>query len=144
MVCPSAGTEAAGTARPPDPQAGKQSVNEVGIGSSTISEPQKHPTYKILGQDVKNILYMVRDTQILFQSRKIATMSVSSQLLATETTSTSNPKRPTEHETNNTFVLSPAREFSYEETPIPELRTSRDVRVRVIATGLCGSDVGDR
>jgi L-iditol 2-dehydrogenase len=47
-------------------------------------------------------------------------------------------------ETNNTFVLSPAREFYYDETPIPELRTSRDVRVRVVATGLCGSDVGCR
>jgi L-iditol 2-dehydrogenase len=51
--------------------------------------------------------------------------------------------RPGPTETNKSFVLSAAREFSYEERPAPELRTSRDVRVRVIATGLCGSDVSD-
>jgi L-iditol 2-dehydrogenase len=44
-------------------------------------------------------------------------------------------------EINESFVLSPARQFTFEERPIPELRTPRDVRVRVIATGLCGSDV---
>lgn len=50
--------------------------------------------------------------------------------------------KPGPTEINNTFVLTPAREFHYEETPVPELRTSRDIRVRVVATGLCGSDVG--
>lgn len=53
------------------------------------------------------------------------------------------PTKPGTSEINNTFVLTPAREFHYEERPVPELRTSRDIRVRVIATGLCGSDVGD-
>ncbi|KAJ4287159.1 Endo-1,4-beta-xylanase 2 [Kalmusia sp. IMI 367209] len=43
--------------------------------------------------------------------------------------------------TNYSFVLSPSRQFSYEEKSIPELRKSTDVRVRVIATGLCGSDI---
>ncbi|KAB5546892.1 chaperonin 10-like protein, partial [Coniochaeta sp. 2T2.1] len=51
------------------------------------------------------------------------------------------PERTKGDEVNSSFVLSPEREFYYEERPVPELRTPRDVRVRVIATGLCGSDV---
>ncbi|KAH4956770.1 hypothetical protein HBI78_196480 [Parastagonospora nodorum] len=43
--------------------------------------------------------------------------------------------------TNESFVLSPERQFSFENRSIPALRTSRDVRVRIIATGLCGSDI---
>ncbi|KAL1604743.1 Endo-1,4-beta-xylanase 2 [Paraconiothyrium brasiliense] len=43
--------------------------------------------------------------------------------------------------TNRSFVLSPSLKFSYEERPTPALRTTRDVRVRIIATGLCGSDI---
>lgn len=46
--------------------------------------------------------------------------------------------------TNRSFVLSPARLFSFEDRPVPELQSSRHVRVRVVATGLCGSDVGAR
>lgn len=42
---------------------------------------------------------------------------------------------------NQSFVLSPSRTFSFEDRPVPELQTRRHVRVRVIATGLCGSDV---
>jgi hypothetical protein len=44
---------------------------------------------------------------------------------------------------NEAFVLSPARHFTFENRPIPEFRSSRDVRVRIVATGLCGSDVCD-
>ncbi|KAH7072266.1 chaperonin 10-like protein [Paraphoma chrysanthemicola] len=46
----------------------------------------------------------------------------------------------TEH-VNKSFVLSPSRQFSFESRPVPQLQTSRDVLVRVIATGLCGSDI---
>ncbi|KAF2134002.1 GroES-like protein, partial [Dothidotthia symphoricarpi CBS 119687] len=42
---------------------------------------------------------------------------------------------------NRALVLSPSLEFSYEERTIPTFRTSRDVIVRIIATGLCGSDI---
>lgn len=44
-------------------------------------------------------------------------------------------------ETNHAFVLSPSRTFSFEDRPLPELKSSRHVRVRIVATGLCGSDV---
>ncbi|CAN9393217.1 unnamed protein product [Alternaria alternata] len=53
----------------------------------------------------------------------------------------SSPENPTTAPINKTFVLSPTKQFSYEDRPIPELRTPRHVRVRVVATGLCGSDV---
>jgi L-iditol 2-dehydrogenase len=43
--------------------------------------------------------------------------------------------------TNESFVLTPDKQFHFENRPIPKLRTARDVRVRIIATGLCGSDV---
>ncbi|KAE8154080.1 chaperonin 10-like protein [Aspergillus avenaceus] len=43
--------------------------------------------------------------------------------------------------TNKASVLSPERTFSYEERAIPTLQSERDVIVRVVATGLCGSDV---
>ncbi|KAL4925641.1 NAD(P)-dependent alcohol dehydrogenase [Aspergillus undulatus] len=39
------------------------------------------------------------------------------------------------------LVLYPGGKFSYEEREIPTLQTERDVIIRVIATGLCGSDV---
>lgn len=48
--------------------------------------------------------------------------------------------RPTV-ETNRAFVLSPSRAFSFEDRPLPRLQTSRHVRIRIVATGLCGSDV---
>ncbi|KAF2683177.1 GroES-like protein, partial [Lentithecium fluviatile CBS 122367] len=44
-------------------------------------------------------------------------------------------------EINFSCVLSASRKFSFEERLVPTLRSSRDVRVRVIATGLCGSDI---
>ncbi|KAH6639227.1 chaperonin 10-like protein [Boeremia exigua] len=44
-------------------------------------------------------------------------------------------------ETNQSFVLSPAKTFSFEDRPVPSLQSSRHVRIRVVATGLCGSDV---
>ena len=43
--------------------------------------------------------------------------------------------------TNTAFVLSPTRQFCYEQRPIPELPTPRHIRVGIVATGLCGSDV---
>ena len=39
------------------------------------------------------------------------------------------------------FVLQKPRSFNYEHRPKPAFRCSRDVVVKVIATGLCGSDV---
>jgi hypothetical protein len=53
----------------------------------------------------------------------------------------SSSENPTTAPINKTFVLSPTKQFSYEDRLIPELRTPRHVRVRVVATGLCGSDV---
>ncbi|KAF2024669.1 hypothetical protein EK21DRAFT_117579 [Setomelanomma holmii] len=49
--------------------------------------------------------------------------------------------RQSTEDCNEVFVLSPDRPFSCEKRPIPQLRNSRDVRVRIIATGLCGSDI---
>jgi hypothetical protein len=43
---------------------------------------------------------------------------------------------------NQAFVLHPGGSFHYEQRAIPTLRSERDVLVRIIATGLCGSDVG--
>ncbi|KAF2437992.1 GroES-like protein [Karstenula rhodostoma CBS 690.94] len=51
------------------------------------------------------------------------------------------PEAVLEEELNYSFVLSPAKQFTYEQRPILELPSSRHVRVRVIATGLCGSDI---
>lgn len=42
---------------------------------------------------------------------------------------------------NTAFVLDTNRQFSYESRPISELPSSKHVRVRVVAIGLCGSDV---
>lgn len=42
---------------------------------------------------------------------------------------------------NQAFVLSPTRQFSYEERTLSRHLSPRHVRVRVVATGLCGSDV---
>ncbi|KAF2183299.1 sorbitol dehydrogenase [Zopfia rhizophila CBS 207.26] len=42
---------------------------------------------------------------------------------------------------NRAFVLRPTGEFFYEERPPPILRSSRDVLVRIMVTGLCGSDI---
>jgi hypothetical protein len=45
------------------------------------------------------------------------------------------------HRSNNeSFVLNPAGYFSFEKRLIPQFRSPRDVRVRIVATGLCGSD----
>src|SRR5690349_8921105 len=43
---------------------------------------------------------------------------------------------------NEAFVLKPTGQFIYESRNVPALRSTRDVMVRVVATGLCGSDVG--
>ncbi|RHZ59277.1 NAD(P)-dependent alcohol dehydrogenase [Aspergillus thermomutatus] len=42
---------------------------------------------------------------------------------------------------NQAFVLHPGGSFEYEKRAVPILESDRDVLVRVIATGLCGSDV---
>ncbi|OJJ31250.1 hypothetical protein ASPWEDRAFT_54513 [Aspergillus wentii DTO 134E9] len=39
------------------------------------------------------------------------------------------------------FVLHPGGSFTYEERKVPSLQSDRDVLVRIMATGLCGSDV---
>ncbi|KAK4867146.1 hypothetical protein LT330_007888 [Penicillium expansum] len=43
--------------------------------------------------------------------------------------------------TNEAFVLHPGGTFAFEERSVPTLQSDRDVIVRVMATGLCGSDV---
>lgn len=42
---------------------------------------------------------------------------------------------------NHSFVLSPSKAFYFEDRPLQKLQTSRHVRIKVMATGLCGSDV---
>jgi hypothetical protein len=42
---------------------------------------------------------------------------------------------------NLSFVLDPNLSFSYEEREIPKVENSRDIVVRVVSTGVCGSDV---
>ncbi|KAL2832590.1 chaperonin 10-like protein [Aspergillus cavernicola] len=42
---------------------------------------------------------------------------------------------------NQALILHPGGSFTYEERPKPTLQSDRDVIVKVIATGLCGSDV---
>ncbi|KAF4314080.1 putative sorbitol xylitol [Botryosphaeria dothidea] len=42
---------------------------------------------------------------------------------------------------NDAFVLRPGGQFYYEERPAPTEATGRDVLIRVVATGICGSDV---
>lgn len=44
---------------------------------------------------------------------------------------------------NLSFVLRTDRTFAYETRQAPLPQTSRDVVVRVVATGLCGSDVSE-
>ncbi|KAK0653719.1 putative D-xylulose reductase A [Lasiodiplodia hormozganensis] len=44
-------------------------------------------------------------------------------------------------EVNDAFVLRPGGEFYYEQRPVPTAVTGRDVLIRVVATGICGSDV---
>lgn len=70
-------------------------------------------------------------------------MAVSTQVLEIDHIISQKPtllSRPSTR-TNTSFVLSETRQFSFEKRPIPQLLTSRHVRVRVVATGLCGSDV---
>ena len=68
-------------------------------------------------------------------------MSTTMEAIEAEQSSIANMETTSFPETNESFVLSPERQFSFENRSIPALRTSRDVRVRIIATGLCGSDV---
>ncbi|QKX52983.1 uncharacterized protein TRUGW13939_00054 [Talaromyces rugulosus] len=42
---------------------------------------------------------------------------------------------------NRAFVLHPGGQFTFESRSVPTLDSDRDVLVRVVATGLCGSDV---
>ncbi|KAL0260944.1 Endo-1,4-beta-xylanase 2 [Diplodia seriata] len=42
---------------------------------------------------------------------------------------------------NDAFVLKPGGQFYYEQRPVPTEVTGRDVLIRVVATGICGSDV---
>ncbi|KAH6721571.1 chaperonin 10-like protein [Leptodontidium sp. MPI-SDFR-AT-0119] len=44
-------------------------------------------------------------------------------------------------EENRVFVLQHKGKFAYETRPTPKLPTSRHVLVKIIATGICGSDV---
>ncbi|KAH7033993.1 xylitol dehydrogenase [Macrophomina phaseolina] len=46
-----------------------------------------------------------------------------------------------EQQLNYAFVLQPDRQFVYEERRVPGPITGRDVLIRVVATGICGSDV---
>lgn len=85
------------------------------------------------------------DVQVAYHCSDL-TMSIATEIFKTETRSNLGAKLPMMtieqvEETNESFVLNNLKTFVYEDRPIPTLRTSRDVRVRVIATGLCGSDV---
>ncbi|KAL2064670.1 hypothetical protein VTL71DRAFT_3808 [Oculimacula yallundae] len=42
---------------------------------------------------------------------------------------------------NRVFVLKRKAEFAYETRPTPDLPTSKHVLIKVLATGICGSDV---
>ena len=64
-----------------------------------------------------------------------------SNIAFAENMSLTSPEDQSTAPINKTFVLSPTKQFSYEDRSVPELRTPRHVRVRVVATGLCGSDV---
>jgi L-iditol 2-dehydrogenase len=44
---------------------------------------------------------------------------------------------------NQAFVLHPGGTFTFEERNTPTIQSDRDVIVRVMATGLCGSDVSE-
>jgi hypothetical protein len=44
---------------------------------------------------------------------------------------------------NPSFVLQKPEVVSYEDRPVPELKNSNDVIVKVNYTGICGSDVSD-
>lgn len=44
---------------------------------------------------------------------------------------------------NRALVLHPGGTFTHSERRIPTIESDRDVLVRVVATGLCGSDVRD-
>jgi hypothetical protein len=69
-------------------------------------------------------------------------MSVATQIIEATTTCMIGAEREDSHQdTNEAFVLSPTKQFTFEKRPIPEFRSSKDVRVRIVATGLCGSDV---
>ena len=63
------------------------------------------------------------------------------QLDLTLATKSPMPPRESPARINNSFVLKQAGEFFYEQRKVSQLATSRHVRVRVVATGLCGSDV---
>ncbi|KAJ9647012.1 Endo-1,4-beta-xylanase 2 [Coniosporium tulheliwenetii] len=51
------------------------------------------------------------------------------------------PAWSTQDVPNHAFVLLETRKFGFEERPMPTLQSPRDVLIRVIATGLCGSDI---
>lgn len=42
---------------------------------------------------------------------------------------------------NPAFVLRKVKDLAFEDRPVPKLRNSRDVRVHIEQTGICGSDV---
>ncbi|KAI0593147.1 GroES-like protein [Biscogniauxia sp. FL1348] len=46
-----------------------------------------------------------------------------------------------EDNTNLSFVLRAVHDTAFEERPVPRLRNEHDVRVRIMQTGICGSDV---
>jgi len=44
-------------------------------------------------------------------------------------------------QSNPSFVLDRDLSFRYEDRSIPTVQDARDVIVRIVATGVCGSDV---
>lgn len=73
-----------------------------------------------------------------YSSLKMATQT---QEITSNTTILSAAPWQSQVELNESFVLSETRQFSYEKRTVAPLQTSRHVRVRVVATGLCGSDI---
>ncbi|KAF2854098.1 GroES-like protein [Plenodomus tracheiphilus IPT5] len=71
----------------------------------------------------------------------MATQNLQSLTDVTNPDAWTSSSRDTLTPVNTSFVLSPSRRFSYEDRPVAQLPTSRHVRVRIIATGLCGSDI---
>ncbi|KAF2139780.1 uncharacterized protein K452DRAFT_300284 [Aplosporella prunicola CBS 121167] len=53
----------------------------------------------------------------------------------------SNGSAPVSEKPNRAFVLLPDRSFVYEDRTVSTSLSGRDVQVKVIATGICGSDV---
>ncbi len=114
------------------------------VETSLVSEPYLGPRcckcYNI--RDLALVRHHLR-----LRSHIMRAMATITQLSSHETHPQKNiPSPPSStcdvrNTVDNSFVLDTNGKFYYDERPITPLRTSRHVRVRIVATGLCGSDV---